>query len=368
MEGRKYTHTGVGKGFYENIEPNSTVSLTGVGNVVLQNVGSGTAIIKTGVGKLFIKGKVGENVSLHISGVGDVTFEQKPPQSVIDGIVNAGVAHLSIPGVSSAKNKNTGNVITGDIINNSACDISIVGDNKIVCKDDLVTITRNGSTTTYAGRNGMIRGNEVFIDNEKVTPSDPRILHVENAQTERRPNTFNTNNSIYSYGSAQSFIRSALQSALPPELQSVLPYRREEIYSPEKKPVAITQPSLDDYSPAMKMYLNMFEGKEKNTEKLKGLQLSEDDERSLKNYLDPITFEVINIPVTLNECLYDLDTLLKIYHKDKKDPYNKQEFALRDIQTARRDADALRIIIQEIKEAHQPMPSFEQFSPQRNNF
>jgi hypothetical protein len=57
--------------------------------------------------------------------------------------------------------------------------------------------------------------------------------------------------------------------------------------------------------------------------------------------------------VVLNERLYDLDTLLKILQKDKLDPFTKYEFTLRDIQPARKDAEILQKIIQQIKEAHQ---------------
>jgi hypothetical protein len=144
---------------------------------------------------------------------------------------------------------------------------------------------------------------------------------------------------INNFGSTHSF------------LQSVLPGNREENTNrtnTEKKSVTELS-SINDYSPSTKAYINSFKDKEKNIDALNGLQLSEDEEKLLENYCDPITADVINIPVILNERLYDLDTLIKIQQRDKLDPYTKYEFTLRDIQPSRKSAEELQKIVLQIK-------------------
>jgi hypothetical protein len=350
---RKYNHSGMGDGVYHDIEPFSTFNISGMGNVTLTNIGKGAIISKSGMGNLIITGIVGEDVTFRVSGMGNVKFTTRPPQSVISRFENSGMGNVNMPGGYSSpqpdnkdtNNYATGNVVIGDIsIGNIITGIGSThinniqrvnfGGLNIVSSDGLVKVTKNGVITTYVGNNSSLINNQLFIDGKRVIESDPRIIHVENAS--RSSNTV-TNN----FGSTHSFIRSAL------------PANQEENVVPvEQKPVIKKTNLLDDYSPATKAYIDSFKDKKQNTSRLKKLKLSDNDEKFLEDYLDPITANIINIPVMLNERLYDLDTLLMIQKKDKLDPFNKYEFTLRDIQPNRKAAEFLQKIVQQIKENH----------------
>lgn len=108
--------------------------------------------------------------------------------------------------------------------------------------------------------------------------------------------------------------------------------------------------SLNNYSQPTKAYIDSFKDKEKNTDMLKDLKLLEDEKNLFEKYSDPITNDVINIPVILNERLYDLNTLTEIQQRDKQDPFTRIEFFLRDIQPSRKNAEKLQKIISQIKE------------------
>jgi hypothetical protein len=98
MQSRKYNHSGMGNGTYNDIEAYSTFNISGMGNVTINNIGKGAVISKSGMGNLIINGTVGENVRFKISGMGNVKFTNRPPQSVINGIEKSGMGNITIPG------------------------------------------------------------------------------------------------------------------------------------------------------------------------------------------------------------------------------------------------------------------------------
>lgn len=360
MQNRKRNHSGIEDGTYNDIEAYSSFNISGMGNVTIKNIGKGAIISKRGMGNLIINGTVGEEVTFKISGMGNVKFSTRPPRSVINKIEKSGMGSIIIPGEyvtnqAPRKIKSIPNADSSDSSDSDSDDTDVHNKNQgstirisniggtnnagisIISNNGLVKVTRNGITTTYAGGNTLVRNNQLYIDGSIATDSDPRILHVENAASSRISNLVSND-----FGS-HSFIRSMLQN--------------REVNVPRVKqnsPLPPQTNALDDYSPSTKAYLNSFKDKEKNTDVLKGLKLSEQEEQLLRNYCDPISLDVIDIPVILNEHLYDLDTLLEIQKKDKLDPLNRYEFTLRDIQPARKDAESLQKIIQQIKEAHQP--------------
>lgn len=104
----------------------------------------------------------------------------------------------------------------------------------------------------------------------------------------------------------------------------------------------------NNYSPSTKDYIESFKYNEKNTDLIKKLDLTMEEENLLEKYCDPITLDIINIPVILNERIYDLNTLLDIHKNNKEDPFNKYKFILRDIQSDRKTAEEIKEIIQQI--------------------
>ena len=355
-------------GTYTDIEANSTFYISGMGNVTITGtIGEGAVISKSGTGDLFVNGTVGENVKFKISGMGNIKFAKKPPQSVINGFEKSGMGDITIPGGYSIQsqpqkktkntryNYNNSNIDSdNDVVfnhsfgedsmdyvdSNSIVNIGNVGREgiSIVSNDGLVKITKNRVTTTYAGKNASFNNNQLYIDGSRVTESDNRILHVEQAS-----------NSRTTFHSTHSFIKSTLP---------VTNISRSPQVTVEEKPNS----NLNDYSPATKAYLDSFKDKKKNSDILKGLKLSEEEEKLLEDYCDPITSDVMNIPVILNERTYDLEILLEIQKKDKLDPFNKYEFTFRDIQPARKTTEELQKIVQQIKEFHKNKQSKEQAS------
>ncbi len=70
---------------------------------------------------------------------------------------------------------------------------------------------------------------------------------------------------------------------------------------------------LSRYRKHLRDYVESFCGKVKFTEQLKRLKLTPSEQKELEDkYLDPMTFEVMDIPVSVHEIYYDLDTLLRL--------------------------------------------------------
>lgn len=111
-------------------------------------------------------------------------------------------------------------------------------------------------------------------------------------------------------------------------------------------------PLLTGCSPAMVAYLKLVSKEPKPSMMLAGITLSEEEGLQLEEYLDPITLEVIDIPVMLNENIYNLETLLDILNINSIDPLTTYTFTNRDIQPARKFNNSLRELICEITANH----------------
>jgi hypothetical protein len=96
-------------------------------------------------------------------------------------------------------------------------------------------------------------------------------------------------------------------------------------------------------------YIQSFNEKVPYSTQIKDLHLTEEEELKFKNYLDPITHNYINIPVRLNERLYDLETLIKCFDENKKDPFNNITFKLEQIATDRESKDNIQKLINSIQ-------------------
>lgn len=378
---------------HHDVKPYSTFHINGMSNVTINNIGKDATIIKNGMGNLTILGKVSEGVKFIIDGMGNVVFQNRPPQSVLNKIEKSGIGHIQMPGGYSpiptqpqpnnnifihlkeiinnleapwtslpevqneyshsqsnhgdfSSTHHVGNMMIDGIVGHNHIPVS--NDISVVYDDGLARVTRNGVITTYVGNNVSFVNNEIYIDGRIVTETDPRIIYVEHTMPSTHPN-------LNTFTSTHSFIRSALPRDQGKNVATV------------EKPIAKQTDILNNYSPSMQAYLNSFQNKEKNTDKLKNISLSNAENELLEAYLDPISNEIINIPVQLNERLYDLDTLLDIQRKNKKDPFNNYEFTLRDIQPARKESQAIQTIVQQIKDHHEKL-EVTQKEPKYNRF
>jgi hypothetical protein len=125
---------------------------------------------------------------------------------------------------------------------------------------------------------------------------------------------------------------------------------------PERAPVV--EDVLNTYSAAMKAYIDSFKDKKSFSTEIAELQLSEDEKKLLEKYCDAITYEFVNIPVMLEETLYDLSSIAGF---NNIDPFTKLEFTLREIRPGRAVAEEMRQVLAQIRKAReaaapQPMP------------
>ena len=95
--------------------------------------------------------------------------------------------------------------------------------------------------------------------------------------------------------------------------------------------------SVDDrrhehaFSQYMQSYLDNFQNKTLFSTRLNELKLSQDEWALFDNYLDPITQELIEIPVILNEQAYDYATILIMLNAHPVEPIKNIPFVARDI-------------------------------------
>lgn len=100
-------------------------------------------------------------------------------------------------------------------------------------------------------------------------------------------------------------------------------------------------------------YVDSMSGRRKNSEILEDLQLTEDEEALFDDYKDPIILCVPNIPVTINEHLYDFEALIQLppdADGQLEEPLTKFKFYPRDIQPAREVVKKIQGIIEQIKQ------------------
>ncbi len=107
---------------------------------------------------------------------------------------------------------------------------------------------------------------------------------------------------------------------------------------------------LDAFSKYTQDYVDSFASKKSHSAMISEMKLTESEQKLLEKFCDPITGEIMDIPVILNERVYNLLTLQTILTGDKKDPFNRMEFSLRDIQSARSVEEEIRSILKQIEE------------------
>ncbi|MFI4919272.1 MAG: hypothetical protein ACHP65_06930 [Legionellales bacterium] len=102
-------------------------------------------------------------------------------------------------------------------------------------------------------------------------------------------------------------------------------------------PVKDEDSILNTYSKMTKDYIQSFNAKASNSEIVNTLDLSPEQKVLFEKFLDPISLQCMDIPVSLNGTLYDLNTLVKLPHVNgiRTNPLTQEDFYVRDIQPAR---------------------------------
>lgn len=102
---------------------------------------------------------------------------------------------------------------------------------------------------------------------------------------------------------------------------------------------------LEEYTQYTRNYIESFHQTIPYSVQIENLGLSKKDRLKFEPHLDWITKNYINIPVRLNEKLYDLSTLIACYQKNKMDPHNNIPFELSNITPARDVNEEIRQLI-----------------------
>lgn len=319
--GKVYTVSGKTNIEYNHIEAGSVINISEMANVTINgSIGKNTRVNKRGEGDLVVKGQIGENVVFDVQGKGYVTFATKPPESVVNAIQTLGFCNIVMPDENASLNTEVKDISHSKTWPFTNSHTKIINGKTIHTQDGLIKITENGVVITYAGEKAQLIRGQLVIDNKVVIDSDLRRLHVEPDGRHLRTRA--------------NFFRPIIQPSDYVVNQNVEHY------------------DLDTYSQDVQCYLAGFKNTIKYSDILRDLNLSEQDEMLLVDYLDPIHYEVIDIPVSLDGRLYNLDTLLEIQKGNKVNPFSCVEFALSDIQSAPAIAVALEKIVMQIKEAH----------------
>jgi ankyrin repeat protein len=80
--------------------------------------------------------------------------------------------------------------------------------------------------------------------------------------------------------------------------------------------------------------------------------ISVKDQLLVDMYKDDVTNQLMQIPVVLNERVYDLDTLLALHKAGKPDPFTQKPFDLSDIEPAEMIAEEIKLLIQHLQEVY----------------
>lgn len=112
--------------------------------------------------------------------------------------------------------------------------------------------------------------------------------------------------------------------------------------------------SLNQYTSYTQAYIDSIKNNPLHSDTIKNLELSPEeltllaDCVLLANCVDSITQNIIDIPVRMNDHIYELDTLEKILSNNSKDSFSNLTFKRRDIQPARDINDKIEQILEVI--------------------
>jgi hypothetical protein len=124
-----------------------------------------------------------------------------------------------------------------------------------------------------------------------------------------------------------------LEIALAQSLQEEKPHFDAKPVNPNMNDISAYD--LSQFSEYTKAYIQGFKHIEKNSLKIEALNLTDEQENKLSDGLvDALTHEIPEIPVRLNERLYNLKTLVFDLTKKGEDPFTRFKFKLEHIMPA----------------------------------
>lgn len=352
MRGRHYNHSGTGKENFGNIEPYSTVEISGMGNVTMGNIGHDTTVVISGMGSVSITGTVEKGVRITQSGMGTLTFKERPSEEVMALINKSGMGKINMPGGYAGSNNNDNSnttaylgsvmvagknivssgsrMITGGmsmttvngVKTRKITDITLLerdGKKIVNNKNGTVTVTAGGVITTYKGNKLDMNNDQLLLDGRPITEDDKRIERVD----------------------VESPRAAAVASAPHVSLK-----QQKHVWD-EPRSQRVAQPPRpakqgDELSTEVKSYAKSVVSVKLNTERFNSLNISEEAKDKYEgknpNNFDPVSTEIINIPVTaVSGKVYDISTLLNQPVKDdgtREEPESLRSFHLSDIRPA----------------------------------
>src|SRR3990167_7171562 len=331
MASNRYAHSGMGNGIYGDVPVGAEFQISGMGNVTINGkCGRGAKIIKSGMGELYINGDVDEDVAFIISGMGNTKFAKRPPQSVLSKISRSGMGSISMPGGFELQSTPARTTMGSSSIVIGGGSVFISGSSieSIIARNGTVQVTKDGICTSYRGNSTSIRNGDLFIDGVAVTPSDARIIRNEEAVQATRSGS-STIATVLSYLTAAASV-SAPTAAASTERKLTA----EEIF-------------MRNCSTYTRQYLEIFATKESHSDIVADLKLSPTELALFDGRCsDPISQEIMDRPVVLNERVYDLKTVLQF---NGTDPYNRLKFEAREITPSRQTVVEFEKIIKQIE-------------------
>ncbi|MDR3502663.1 MAG: hypothetical protein P4L79_08785 [Legionella sp.] len=368
----------------DSLGGNANLILGGIGDINIGGtIASGTQIIKSGSGSLFIKGKVDASVRITISGIGSVHFTHRPPEAVIKHIQKSGSGSIQMPGgyqqPQACSSSNSGNVISGSL--------------SIISMNGEITVTRNGVTRKYKGKNASFKNNCLVIDERVIdetaavasssqswgaltsvfsiipplAPMPSLLDSSDSISALSLPSSSPSSLSLRSHEELDSFSSGEEESPRLCQFSStnsgnnVSASQHSQMSAPQNhaSSSSAVAPRVESnphtffkaggFSAYTQAYINSFAGKIKISETLLAMKLTTEEEELFEQHLDPVSYEVMNIPVYLYDRHFNLQTLLTLLEDNKPEPYTKLAFTKADIQPARPKMIEIESVIAKIE-------------------
>ena len=103
---------------------------------------------------------------------------------------------------------------------------------------------------------------------------------------------------------------------------------------------------ISQCSKLVQAYIEATQLKERMSDKINALNVTEEEKPLFEQFEDPISYDYMDVPVSLNETYYDISTLIKW---KRKDPLTRAEYNPLELQSGRTLLNKLDGCISELK-------------------
>jgi hypothetical protein len=198
-------------------------------------------------------------------------------------------------------------------------------DTTVTNRNNVITITRAGVNYCLRGYAMNVVNGETLIDGRPISDSDPRIISVDGVTIE----------------SSESEIS---QQSNP--ITRTLFYENRPVSPRQFLTNTVSKYDAEKYSKSLQKYLKTFNEKESFKAQINSLALTEREKETVEaEFSDPVTFDIMDIPVSLNEKFYDLSTLAQL----EKDPFTREDFNQLEIQSGRQITNRMEDFIKIVR-------------------